>query len=270
MAEPYRRARTEADIDMPRHQPPAKGVLQQERTQPPLARDTAAWDPRPPHLRILNPDDGAWDVVLEGTSAIIGRASGCEIELPYGAVSRRHCQLDRREGSWLVTDLGSRGGSGLNGRALRAHAPFQLSHGDTLQISRTVLQFRRDQRLVRSDGLGMQFSALPSSVSVRVRVVRLPPNEVFDPGDTILVGRHGGLQIGVPASMAMSTEVVLELELTYPDGRFATSLAECLCVVPGRGQTVVQLKLHKLTPDQYDATVAKALRDPWVSLLPQG
>jgi pSer/pThr/pTyr-binding forkhead associated (FHA) protein len=49
---------------------------------------------------------------------VIGRQVGNEIQINDGQVSRRHCQLENRDGSLYLTDLGSANGTYLNERRL--------------------------------------------------------------------------------------------------------------------------------------------------------
>ncbi|HEY1275715.1 MAG TPA: FHA domain-containing protein, partial [Thermoleophilaceae bacterium] len=49
------------------------------------------------------------------TDLILGRGPDCDCVLSHPTVSRRHARLRRRGGAWLLTDLGSTNGTGLNG-----------------------------------------------------------------------------------------------------------------------------------------------------------
>jgi hypothetical protein len=51
-------------------------------------------------------------------------------------VSRRHCQLQRRGESLLVTDLGSHNGTYLNGKRLVPHQEYVVAHGDHLTLGK--------------------------------------------------------------------------------------------------------------------------------------
>lgn len=71
----------------------------------------------------------------------VGRAEECDIKLPSGSVSRKHLRIFRKEGRWYVEDMGSSGGTFLNGRKIQQGQPFLLTHGDRLTIPGGTLTF---------------------------------------------------------------------------------------------------------------------------------
>ena len=71
---------------------------------------------------------------------ILGRAPLADIRLDFPTVSRQHAVLVRgREGEWQVTDLGSKGGTQVNGRPVEGPTPLQM--GDTLSVGGIKLLF---------------------------------------------------------------------------------------------------------------------------------
>ncbi len=56
-------------------------------------------------------------------------------------VSSTHARIERADGRFAVTDLGSLNGSFLNGQVLRRGEPTAIDDGDKLFIGRTVLKF---------------------------------------------------------------------------------------------------------------------------------
>lgn len=69
---------------------------------------------------------------------VIGRSPGCDLAVEDRAVSRRHAELRYEGGRWLLTDLGSRNGTRVNGWAVAA---AQVFDGDELVVGRTRLRF---------------------------------------------------------------------------------------------------------------------------------
>jgi len=67
----------------------------------------------------------------------IGRASDNDVVLDDDQVSRRHAVLRRQNGSYVITDMGSRNGTFVNDK--RITAPQPLNIGDTIQVGRTYL-----------------------------------------------------------------------------------------------------------------------------------
>ena len=74
----------------------------------------------------------------------IGRGGENTIILPDGLSSREHAMIRRNaSGFCILTDLGSRNGTRLNGRPITA--PTQLSDGDVVQIGQHKLTFNQDE-----------------------------------------------------------------------------------------------------------------------------
>jgi pSer/pThr/pTyr-binding forkhead associated (FHA) protein len=75
---------------------------------------------------------------LMRSGIVIGRSHEADIPIPDSLMSRRHAQFDLIGSNWFVTDLQSRNGTTLNGRAVfRA----QLYEGDTLRTGRTTIRY---------------------------------------------------------------------------------------------------------------------------------
>jgi len=70
----------------------------------------------------------------------IGRSLDNDIVLDEGTVSRRHAQLRRRYGQYVIYDLGSRSGTLVNGHPVR-EAP--LDDGDVVTMGEVELRFER-------------------------------------------------------------------------------------------------------------------------------
>ena len=71
---------------------------------------------------------------------ILGRGRSADVRLSYPSVSRQHAALCRGEdGGWIVYDLGSKGGTEVNGEAVETSAPVKL--GDTLSLGGVPLVF---------------------------------------------------------------------------------------------------------------------------------
>ncbi len=62
---------------------------------------------------------------------------------PDAKVSRRHARIIRRNGSYLIEDLGSTNGTFINrGRRLLPGVPQDLKEGDEIIVGKTFLRFR--------------------------------------------------------------------------------------------------------------------------------
>ncbi len=92
----------------------------------------------PDLLLLSGPSAGLrYEVVAEAT---IGRSPSCEIPLPEDdKLSRRHARLSVQGGQVLLSDLGSRNGTAVNGERIASEVP--LRPGDRIQVGETTLLF---------------------------------------------------------------------------------------------------------------------------------
>lgn len=74
----------------------------------------------------------------------IGRAYENTIAVADAAVSRRHIQIEWRDGAWWVVDLGSSNGSLVNGQ--RLEAARKLTGGERIEIGSTQMIFSTGRR----------------------------------------------------------------------------------------------------------------------------
>ena len=73
---------------------------------------------------------------------VIGRLSTNDVVLADSNVSRRHAELRRDGGRWVVVDLGSTNGTLVNGKVAKEHP---LKHGDRLSFGTSELVFEMKQ-----------------------------------------------------------------------------------------------------------------------------
>ncbi|MFT3772663.1 MAG: sigma 54-interacting transcriptional regulator [Minicystis sp.] len=76
--------------------------------------------------------------VLRGTEVMIGRDPAADIRVGSGPVSRQHARLTQRDGRWILTDLGGRNGTLVNGSFVSEHV---LEHLDEIRIGDTIFKF---------------------------------------------------------------------------------------------------------------------------------
>jgi hypothetical protein len=73
------------------------------------------------------------------TPAVLGRDRECHLALPEdGFVSSKHAELVREGRRLIVSDLGSRNGTLVNGD--RIEGPIRVSKGDVIQVGTTALR----------------------------------------------------------------------------------------------------------------------------------
>jgi hypothetical protein len=91
-----------------------------------------------PQMRIVEPEELQGQVFDLGDELTIGRAAGCQITLDDTFVSQLHARVFRREGQYLVEDLGSTNGTYLNRQ--KVTGPMVIRPGDELQIGNTIME----------------------------------------------------------------------------------------------------------------------------------
>ena len=72
---------------------------------------------------------------------VVGRREDCDLRIPLGEVSRKHCRIVRDGDSLKLEDLGSSNGTFLNGSRVQEAL---LSPGDTIQVGPVVFVLQID------------------------------------------------------------------------------------------------------------------------------
>ncbi len=69
---------------------------------------------------------------------VLGRGTGCQLQVPDERASRRHCRVYRQGSDYFLRDLGSKNGTRLNGRAVTF---ARLMFGDAIGVGRATVLF---------------------------------------------------------------------------------------------------------------------------------
>lgn len=223
-----------------------------------------------PYLQVFGPDTGVFEYYLPYGSVTVGRSSHADIYLPHHTVSRVHATITLDNGEYVLEDANSNYGTTLNNKRIESAV---LKHGDSIQISLYVLQFRthpalpgateaaaRARMLLRS-----KFCLLPSSMRLKYRTFDVSPREIFRPGDTLKIG-HGGLLI--PTATPPGDAVCLELHLVWPNNRFKRYLGEIMGVIPQAAADGMCIKLHSVAKELHEVIVSAANPGSWVEVPP--
>jgi hypothetical protein len=80
------------------------------------------------------------EFALDRDRLVIGRLAGSEIEIQDSGASRRHAEIRRQGGDFVIVDLGSTNGTLVNESPVSEQ---RLEDGDRITIGRTVLEFRK-------------------------------------------------------------------------------------------------------------------------------
>lgn len=92
-----------------------------------------------PTLQVLQGPDKGHIFEIPSDRLIIGRYSE-SVHLTDHTVSRRHAELQFREGEWRIVDLGSSNGTYVNGERVDGSSP--LPHNAQIKIGGTLMVFR--------------------------------------------------------------------------------------------------------------------------------
>jgi hypothetical protein len=94
-------------------------------------------------LRLRSGDvDPEPELPFDAARVVVGRAAGCDLQLPDPSVSLRHASLRQRGSEYVVVDEGSENGTFLGRTRLAKHAPHPLASGDLLRFGRVWVEVR--------------------------------------------------------------------------------------------------------------------------------
>ena len=92
------------------------------------------------YLQLLRDNQAVETYPLDREITSLGRLSECDVVVPDPGASRRHAEIRRENGGFVLADLGSTNGTRVNEAAVSER---ELQHGDRITIGRTVLEFRK-------------------------------------------------------------------------------------------------------------------------------
>jgi len=233
-----------------------------------LSEDGVEQSTRGPYLKVFGPDTGVFDFYLPYGSVTIGRSDHADIWLPHHTVSRVHATVALDDGEYVLEDANSNYGTLVNNKRVESHV---LQHGDSIQISLYVLQFRTHSAVPGASAaaarakllLRSKFCLLPSTMRLRYRTLEVSPREIFRPGDTLKVG-HGGLLVAT--NVPPSDTVCLELQLFWPNQKSRRYLGEVMGVFPEGETHWMCVKLHMVPKEAHEAIVDAARPGLWADV----
>lgn len=100
-------------------------------------------------LIVLQGPDKGRTLQTQDDVVLVGRGS-TELPLTDQTISRRHAQMQRNEGGWVLTDLNSANGTYING--VRVHKPMRLKHGDQIRVGSTLMVYSGDESVQEYTG----------------------------------------------------------------------------------------------------------------------
>lgn len=88
-------------------------------------------------IRILSGPQAGDIITLKPGTNVMGRAPGCDVKIVSSQVSKEHAKLDVLDSKIVVTDLGSRNGTFVNGVQVRS---MRLNPGDKIALHDVLLE----------------------------------------------------------------------------------------------------------------------------------
>src|SRR5260221_2771803 len=91
----------------------------------------------PAFLVMINVAEDCWSYKIDERRKLVGRSSEAKIRIPaqYAHVSRRHAEVWRENGDIWLKDIGSQGGTRVNGVCLETGQPARITLGDRITFS---------------------------------------------------------------------------------------------------------------------------------------
>jgi two-component system NtrC family sensor kinase len=116
-------------------------------------------------LYVLQGPDKGRTLKTDDDTVLIGRGSD-QVPLTDPAVSRRHAELKRINGSRVLRDLNSANGTYVNGT--RIAEPTRLKHGDQIKLGGTLLTYSCDDAIEQLSGASIPTDLVTLDADVAV------------------------------------------------------------------------------------------------------
>lgn len=105
-----------------------------------------------PTLHVLQGPDKGRTLQAPDDEILLGRGSN-QVPLTDHTISRRHAELKRADGAWMLRDLNSANGTYVNG--VRVTKPVRLKHGDQIRLGGTLLVYTGDEAVEQIAGVSL-------------------------------------------------------------------------------------------------------------------
>ncbi len=155
-------------------------------------------------------------IALEKSESVFGKSAECDIRIPSGVVSRRHCGISVENDRAVLRDLGSKNGTFVNGKKVSAET--ELKPGDKIKIGPMILEVRME-------------SSEPNAPEVAPQ----EPDAAAQPDKQCLPAaqdKASAPEDDIPVAIAIDEESAPEAaspEKPFsPDAQFYLRVAECL------------------------------------------
>lgn len=156
-------------------QPKVKRAPKPEETEPEAEAPPEEVAEHVPLLVLKYNDVELQRFPLRKEICLIGRAKECDVQIAERRLSRKHCEITRQGGRYVVKDLGSQNGTYVNRRRIRG--TVELSQGDVLNFAEYAVLFLADVAAYSGPDSP---SAAPSPMA------RGPADPSIDKGETVM------------------------------------------------------------------------------------
>ncbi|HMM36156.1 MAG TPA: FHA domain-containing protein, partial [Thermoanaerobaculia bacterium] len=159
-------------------------------------------------LTIQRPGEPARRLRVDRPELTLGRASTNDVFLPDRTLSRAHARLTRGPGGVVLSDLGSRNGTQLNGA--RIAGPVPVRAGDRIVLGETTIEVSEEssssQVVIEAGGGPIEKTMITASSSA-AGLARAAARELTDAAE--LKRLATSLQILNEVSLALLTDIPL-------------------------------------------------------------
>ena len=174
---------------------------------------------------------------LAAEPQVIGRTPEADIRIPSVDVSRRHARIEQRAGEYVITDLGSRNGTAINGVPVGSQF---LRLGDRIQIGQSaILVFARHdeleqrvQRMQKLEGLAQLAGGMVHDFRNTLGVIDVNMTLLADylaeklPGDETVAGFQQDIRTAVEAALEVTRRLLYFARRDAPAGAGPVVLRE--------------------------------------------
>lgn len=147
-------------------------------------------------LTIHSPNGGSFSMTFDDADVRLGRASFCEVRLPYPVVSSHHLTISGGGADWRLVDVGSTNGTTIDGRRVAPRAEVPVTDGMVAEIHDVRIELALVGVEVQGFTLGESGTLLRKMVSEAAQAAGDASNDTafFE----VLEGSSQGTRVLVP------------------------------------------------------------------------
>ncbi len=142
---------------------------------------------------------------LGADDTVIGRHPECGIHLDSNMVSRRHAHVLKRDGQYIVEDLGSGNGTFVNGK--RIEGPTALKHDDRVKLGPILLRFESERSEVKQAHESTSSFTLGATAPFKLDVASGESDSAKIVGESQSSAGYGALQVQPEAKLKGILEI---------------------------------------------------------------